>query len=271
MREEGELRKEKLSTIVLAIMLLMGLPHVSSGSKLASAGATWTDWTHYHNYTEVVTALQQLNSSFPTLVDLFSIGRSWNNLDIYCVKLTNENLTHRKPQVLFVGYHHAREPITIEITLYFAIDAANNYSTNATIRNMLDNCEIYIIVALNADGIQARQANEWQRKNVHPFDEDNDTLMDEDPPDDEDGDGYIEDLYYWNGINYHFIRWEGLDDDHDGSYNEDWIGGVDLNRNYGYQWNASTYTGSPNPEDEDYRGPEPFSEPETQEIGRAHV
>jgi hypothetical protein len=226
----------------------------------------WTDWTHYHNYTEIVTALQYLNSSFPTLVDVFSIGKSWNNLDIYCIRLTNENLTQRKPQVFFVGYHHAREPITIEVPLYFAINAANNYSANATIRNMLDLCEIYIVVALNVDGIQARQANEWQRKNVHPFDEDNDTLLDEDPPDDEDGDGYIEDLYYWDGIDYYFIRWEGLDDDHDGLYNEDWIGGVDLNRNYGYQWNASTITGSPNPENEDYRGPEPFSEPETQAI-----
>jgi hypothetical protein len=131
---------------------------------------------------------------------------------------------------------------------------------------MLNYSEIYIIPALNVDGFEAVSQNEWQRKNVHPFDEDNDGLLDEDPPDDEDRDGYIEDLFFWDGTNYYFIRWEGIDNDGDGLYNEDWVGGVDLNRNYGYQWDAQCQSGSPYPSAEDYRGPEPFSEPETQAI-----
>jgi carboxypeptidase T len=40
--------------------------------------------------------------------------------------------------------------------------------------------------------------------------------------------------------------------------------GVDLNRNYGYEWGFDNFGSSPDPEDQDYRGPEPFSEPETQ-------
>jgi hypothetical protein len=40
--------------------------------------------------------------------------------------------------------------------------------------------------------------------------------------------------------------------------------GVDLNRNYGYKWGYSMYGSSARPEDETYRGPSPFSEPETQ-------
>ncbi len=40
--------------------------------------------------------------------------------------------------------------------------------------------------------------------------------------------------------------------------------GVDLNRNFGYMWGYDDIGSSPNPTSETYRGPGPFSEPETQ-------
>ena len=42
------------------------------------------------------------------------------------------------------------------------------------------------------------------------------------------------------------------------------IYGVDLNRNYGYMWGYDDQGSSPDPSSEIYRGPSPFSEPETQ-------
>jgi hypothetical protein len=74
-----------------------------------------------------------------------------------------------------------------------------------------------------------------------------------------DCDGYIKALVLGDGT---IIGYEGNDTDADGSL--DWVGGVDINRNYGYQWNATCFSGSPDPSAEDYRGPAPFSEPETQ-------
>ncbi len=41
--------------------------------------------------------------------------------------------------------------------------------------------------------------------------------------------------------------------------------GVDLNRNYGYNWGTDAHT-SANPGSDTYHGPEPFSEPETQAV-----
>jgi hypothetical protein len=275
--------------LIIAVCLLAGLLHPpavvaqdvndqgASSERVerlwgdGKAGVTmeappWGDWKHYHNYTEIVDTLLYLNNTYPTLVDVFSIGKSWLNRDIYSVRLTNENITRLKPKVFFVGYHHARELISAELPLYFAVEATANYGVNTTITHMLNYSEIYIIVALNVDGFAAVDQNKWQRKNVHQFDEDGDGLVDEDPPDDEDGDGYIEDLWQWDGSQWVFVRWEGVDDDGDGLPNEDWVGGVDLNRNYGYKWNASVDSGSPYPKDEDYRGPSPFSEPETQAL-----
>ncbi len=45
--------------------------------------------------------------------------------------------------------------------------------------------------------------------------------------------------------------------------NGDGTFGVDLNRNYGYQWGIDNNGSSPSPSSTTYRGPAPFSEPET--------
>jgi len=226
----------------------------------------WGDWKHYHNYSEIVSTLLYLNITYPDVVDVFSIGKSRRNRDIYCIRLTNELITCPKPEVLFVGYHHARELISAELPLYFAVKAAMEFGANETLTYILNFSEIYIVPALNVDGFEAVSQNEWQRKNSRLVDEDEDGLFDEDPPDDEDGDGYIERLVLCFGAGCVPVGWEGIDDDNDGLSNEDWTGGVDLNRNYGYQWDAEVQSGSPNPEDETFRGPAPFSEPETRAI-----
>lgn len=221
------------------------------------------DWTHYHNYSEIVTILLALNQTYPNIVDVFSIGKSWWNRDIYCVRITNESNPKPKPEVFFVGYHHAREPITAELTLYFVVYVATNFGTNKTITALVNKCQIYVVVALNVDGFDLFKANDYQRKNARPTDEDDDGLVDEDPIEDENGDGFTEQLLDVTDPNYpEFIRWEGIDNDGDGEYGEDWVGGVDLNRNYDYKWNLGAWT----PRSEIYRGPNPFSEPETQAI-----
>jgi hypothetical protein len=219
------------------------------------------EWNKYHNYSEITSFLQELNATYPDIVDVFSIGKSWQNREIYCIRLTNESLRRPKPAVLIVGRPHAREPITTELALYFADYVARNFRHNMTISRMLNYSEVYVVPVLNVDGAEAVRQNHWQRKNARQIDEDGDGRLDEDPPEDADHDGMVE--YIWDYRNGLIRGWEGWDNDGDGVSGEDWVGGVDLNRNYGYEWNASTQSGSVNPEDEDYKGPALFSEPET--------
>jgi hypothetical protein len=49
-------------------------------------------------------------------------------------------------------------------------------------------------------------------------------------------------------------------------YNGYYTWGVDLNRNYDYQWGYDNQGSSPNPASAAYRGPDPFSEPESQAV-----
>ncbi len=226
----------------------------------------WTsflNWAHYHNYTEITTILSALNDTYSDIVDVFSIGKSWHDRDIYCVRLTYEDSEDPKPEVLFVGYHHAQEQISAELPLHFVIYAATNFGLDENITNFLNHCEIYVVVALNVDGFESFEINDRQRKNALPIDEDYDDLFDEDPPEDENGNGLIEALANWtDSYSTEFLEYEGTDNDGDGENAEDWTGGVDLNRNYPVAWqNAVSDPSSPV-----YRGPAPFSEPETQAI-----
>jgi len=222
------------------------------------------DWNRYHNYAEIEDTLLLLNSSYSSIVDVFTVGQSWQGRTIYCVRLTDEKRTQPKPQVLFVGYHHSREPISAELPLYFVVQSATDYGVNETVTRMIDLCEIYVIVALNPDGFHLFEMNDYQRKNAHPIDEDEDGLVDEDPPEDLDGDGFIK--YLYNTTSGMIVKWEGDDNDNDEQFGEDWVGGVDLNRNYGFSWDASTQSGSTDPTSEVYKGSTPFSEPETQAL-----
>lgn len=231
-----------------------------------SSAWEWTkflDWVHYHNYTEMTTILSGLNDTYSYIVDVFPIGQSRRSRDVYCMRLTNESDAKPKPEVLFVGYHHAQEQISAELPLYWIVDAATNYGLDENLTNLLSTREIYVIVALNVDGLDLFESNDRQRKNARQIDEDADGSFDEDPPEDLNGNGLIEVLVnHTDPYNPESVGYEGTDNDADGANGEDWIGGVDLNRNYPVGWeNAAS-----DPSSSVYRGPAPFSEPETQAI-----
>jgi hypothetical protein len=231
--------------------------------KAAWNWTTLLDWNGYHTYSEITTILAGLNATYPPVVDVFAIGQSWEGRDIFCVRLTNESSEQSKPEVLFVGYHHAQELISAELPLYYVVNAAANYGSDANLTTQLATRVIYVVVALNVDGFDAFAANDRHRKNTRLVDEDSDGGLDEDPPEDLNVNGLIEILAnYTDSGNPVFLEYEGIDNDVDGVNGEDWIGGVDLNRNYPVSWEYAV----PDPASPVYRGPAPFSEPETQAI-----
>jgi hypothetical protein len=106
-------------------------------------------------------------------------------------------------------------------------------------------------------------------RNALPLDDDGDGRVDEDPPDDLDGDGFILDMLIedpsgpWtraadprflaparpgDSPRYQLVP-EGRDDDHDGRYNEDPPGGIDLNLDFpvGFDARAASLRGRPPP------------------------
>ena len=170
----------------------------------------------YHNYNEMMDFLQNLVKQHPLHVELISIGKSVLGKDIFALHFLKENSkTDELPAIVFMGGHHAREHLSVEVPLYLAHYLLENASL-PEVKKLLETREIWIIPLVNPDGTEfdLDPAYQWWRKNRTKND--------------------------------------------NGSY------GVDLNRNYGFQWGKTG--SSANPNNETYHGKAAFSEPETRAI-----
>ncbi|MHA2203315.1 MAG: M14 family zinc carboxypeptidase, partial [Candidatus Hodarchaeales archaeon] len=282
-----------LSLFFLGLSLLIPRPSqagapdgiVSHVKINRSVERTWDDLSllypgQFHNSTEIMEEIANIEAAVPELVDVSVIGQSVLENDIQLVRITNEADIDPKAGVFFVAQHHAREQITVEASLRFILHLLNNYGEDETITHYVDSEDIYIIPTLNPDGndIVVDKGNEWIRKNARPFDDDGDGLQDEDLLEDINGDGKIYSIEYyekpyptWDLFETGFTAYpvkiitEGIDNDGDGLVNEDVEGFTDLNRNYDSYWNDSTFTSGwgSDTTSETYPGTAPFSEPET--------
>ena len=250
------------------------------------------DFAHFHTYDETVELLRAWAAKFPDLVDLYSVGESFEGRDIWQMTITNRKIGKHtdKPGLFIEGGRHAGEISGIEATLYFINHVLTRYGTDADITRLVDTKTIYAKPMNNPDGATVYHLTaQTLRSSVRPTDNDGDGLLDEDAGDDLDGDGYIRQMRKFvgkgkgnaikdpkdpkgramrrvrDGEGDYQTYSEGIDNDGDERYNEDGIGGLDLHRNYPENWRPMreetgrgyTQVGA---------GEYPLSEPETRAV-----
>jgi len=109
----------------------------------------------YHSYKELEADLQSLERVYPRIVKLHTIGTSLEGRSIYAVKISdNPDLDEEEAEVLFLGCHHAREWISVEIPFLLARRLAEGYEGDLAIRELVDRSEIWIVPLLNPDGLE---------------------------------------------------------------------------------------------------------------------
>lgn len=143
--------------------------------EMVSPGATALDANLglYHTYAELQTALTNLETTYPTLADLSTAGASGQGRNIYVLKISdNVTVDENEPEVLYMGNHHARELMSVDIPLMFAEYLLAHYGTDPDVTAMVDNREIFIAPMVNPDGhyyVQQNHSdpdlNKWWRKN----------------------------------------------------------------------------------------------------------
>ena len=218
----------------------------------------------YYNYEEVIEALKALNKAYPQMTKLDLVGKSEEGREIYALTINNpktgEELT--KPGVYVDGNIHGNEIQAGEVCLYFANMLLTKYGENEKITKVVDKNVHYILPVVNVDGrahfFQDAQTSSSDRSIRIPKDDDRDGLLDEDGPDDLDGDGNICQMRIKdpNGESitdpedkrlmisakpgekgeWTLLGQEGIDNDGDGRLNEDGEGQFDGNRNWGSNW-----------------------------------
>ena len=212
----------------------------------------------YHSADVIYTWMKRLAEKYPELIDLYEVGKSFEGRPIYQMTFTNKNngKDTDKPAAFFEGGRHSGEITGSESVLYLAKFLLDNYGRDSDITHLLDTKTIYLKPINNPDGhnlyLNTAQSN---RSTVRPEDNDNDGLMDEDAPEDIDGNGVILTMRWKDekkgtwipdpkdstgrimkrvpaGKGIYLTSSEGIDNDGDGRINEDGIGGLDLHRNY---------------------------------------
>jgi hypothetical protein len=206
--------------------------------------------------------MERYAEKYPDLVDIYEVAKSYEGRPIIQMTITNKNtgLHTDKPAAFFEGNRHSGEVTSTESVLWLMQHLLDNYGKDPQITKIVDTKTIYLRPINNPDGhnlyMHTAQSN---RSTVRPYDNDGDGLLDEDSPDDIDGDGIILQMRWVDTINGNMIidprdptgrnmirvpagqgRYltsaEGIDNDGDGRINEDGIGGLDLHRNYAENW-----------------------------------
>jgi len=220
----------------------------------------------YHTAEVMDAWLRRWAERYPDLVELYEVGKSFEGRPIFQLTLTNKKTgpALEKPAAFFEGGRHSGEITGSESVLWLAHHLLAQYGKDRAITALLDTKAVYLKPQNNPDGsglyLNTAQAN---RSSVRPHDSDRDGLVDEDPPEDLDGDGIIYQLRWrvrpgeedrgnatldTRDMSGRLMRqvpmgegdWivisEGIDNDGDRRFNEDGIGGLDLHRNYPENW-----------------------------------
>ncbi len=221
-------------------------------------------WDRYYSQQEVTAILHALHEAYPRLTSLQSLGKSEEGRDIWELTINNPATGEEmnKPAVYVDGAIHGNEIQATEVCLYLAWQLLDKYDRWPRMKAIVDSTVFYIVPTVNVDS-RARFFTDPGGYNIGrtarvPHDDDHDGLLDEDDYDDLDGDGRILQMR----IRDPFGQWrtdpddprvmvrvkpgeqgewtllgaEGIDNDGDGRINEDVPGYLDMNRNWGFQW-----------------------------------
>jgi len=204
-----------------------GTPRVTGGPPPFGAGSLAGYWT----LEEVHARLQQLvdddvNDVVADQID--SIGVTIQGRRIEALRLGRAVPgPDMRPTVFYSALTHAREPGGMQALLWFVDHLLQGYGSDPLATHLLDDRVILIVPVVNPDGYLRNQNT----------------------------------FFTSGGASFGMWRKNLRDNNASGTITS--IDGVDINRNYGYQWGLDNVGSSGSFSAENYRGTAAFSEPET--------
>ena len=221
------------------------------------------DFSRYHSYGALTQALREVVNEHTDLASLVSIGTTLEGRSVWVVEIGAGGQTARnnRPAILISANFEGDYLWGSELALFIVDYLLTHYNTDENVKHQLDTHTFYIVPRVNPDGAERMFASlkTGAPINVKPYDDDNDARIDEDGPDDLNGDGLITFMRQLDAGGAYMIHpddstlmkkadpakgeggtyriyWEGLDNDNDDFINEDGPGGININRNFQHQY-----------------------------------
>lgn len=255
-----------------SISLLTGICLLALASPSRGAGTQ----EEYMNHASLTKSLQDLARENNDC-EIDAIGSSREGRTLLAITLSSDaEIASSKPALLIVAGLDGRHLVGTETAFRVAKNILANHA------DILQEITIYVIPRVNSDGVELNLSsiNAGHIGAMRAVDSDRDGLINEDGPDDLNGDGIITLMRRLNNPlddnathladpselrllkkpdvakgerAIYSIYPEGIDNDNDGQINEDGPGMVDLDRNFMHEW----------PEHALDAGPYQVSEPES--------
>lgn len=112
----------------------------------------------FHNFAELTAEMRALANQYGAFLSMFSIGKSIQNRDIWAFRFNPSGLAPQEksalPAIVFMGAHHAREHLSVEIPFMLAKYLAENNGRDSVVTELLRTREIFIIPLVNPDGAE---------------------------------------------------------------------------------------------------------------------
>jgi len=214
--------------------------------------------TEYSNYNHQANRLSKLSKEYPKLAKLKSITKTAGGKDIWMLTIGKDS-TESKPAIAVVGGIEGNHLLGMELAIGFAEQLLQG-SNKDSIKALLDKTTFYVFPNLSPDAMEQYFATlKYERQgNAVQTDDDRDGKLNEDGYDDLDGNGKITwmriespigeyrphpddsrvlikaDITKGEKGKYQLLS-EGIDNDKDGSFNEDGEGGVAFNKNLSFK------------------------------------
>jgi len=131
------------------------------------------DFGGFYTYEEMLDELDDMYSQYPNLItqrtDLKDeeyiesphIHETYEGRFLQLVKISdNPQTNEEEPQILYTALHHAREPGSMQQLIYFMWYLLENYESNDSIKQIIDNSELYFVPCVNPDGYVYNQTDE---------------------------------------------------------------------------------------------------------------
>ena len=147
----------RLLSLARAWIPLLATAVALSGTLAAPlpAGAFPAYDSEYHSYAEMKREIKAIAAAHPSIVRLFSIGQSYQGRTLWAAKVSDHvGRDQDEPELLFDGGHHAREHISVEMTLRILRWLANGYGNDPAVTRRVNQTETWIVFNLNPDGSQ---------------------------------------------------------------------------------------------------------------------
>lgn len=110
----------------------------------------------FYTLSEIEQKLDDMETLFPSLVkQKFSIGSSHEGRPIWAVKISdNADVAEDEPAVYYDALHHAREPLSMAVTINYMFWLLENYATDPQVNYIINNRELYFVPVVNPDGYE---------------------------------------------------------------------------------------------------------------------